>query len=116
MRYCKNFTIFKLKTQLPQLLRIDKVKKNSKNVCFIYIFEIFVEIKIKTNPLFAKQKNSLKVFCQLDLCSTFLLCIRIGISPNSTDKLLMIDVGVAIALFAIDNFIPIGFKGIHRIF
>jgi len=42
-----------LKNRLHQLLRIDKVKKNSKNVCFIYIFELFVEIEIKPKPLFA---------------------------------------------------------------
>ena len=43
-----------------------------------------------------------------------LLGTRIGINPNPTHKLLMIDVGIAVALFAIDHFIPIGFKRIHE--
>jgi hypothetical protein len=44
---------FKLKTQPPQLLRIDKVKKKIQKMYVLFIFfEILVEIKFKTKPLF----------------------------------------------------------------
>ena len=108
---------FKLKTQPPQLLRIDKVKKKFKKCMFyLYFFKFWLKLNSKLNHYFHSKKNSLKVFCQLDLSSTIPLGVAIGWTPNPTHQLLMIDVGVTIALFAIDHFIPIGFKRIHRIF
>jgi hypothetical protein len=83
---------------------------------YLYFLKFWLKLKSKLTHYLHSKKNSLKVFCQLDLSSTIPLGVAIGWTPNPTDKLLMIDEGVTIALFAIDNFIPIGFKSIHRIF
>jgi hypothetical protein len=83
---------------------------------YLYFLNFLLKLKSKLNHYLHSKKNSLKLVCQLDLSSTIPLGVAIGWTPNPTYKLLMIDVGVTIALFAIDNFIPIGFKRIHWIF